>query len=57
VDFTILLLLSLTFSCLATPNVVVAFAIGQRLGKVRGWLSLPVFPLAPSSRFVAEVKP
>jgi hypothetical protein len=56
VDFTILLLLWLSFSSLTTLHVVLAFAIGQRLGKPRGWLALLVFPLAPYFGFVAKVK-
>ena len=56
VDFAILMLIWLSFSSLATLHVVLAFAIGQRLGKPRGWLSLLVFPLAPYFGFVARVK-
>jgi hypothetical protein len=56
VDLAILLLLWLAFASLTTLHVALAFAIGRRLGKIRGWLSLLAFPLAPYFGFVAAAK-
>ena len=46
-DFAILLLLWLVFASLTTHHVALALAVGQRLGKLQGWLVLLAFPLAP----------
>ncbi|HEY5961311.1 MAG TPA: hypothetical protein VIV60_32360 [Polyangiaceae bacterium] len=46
-DYAILLLLWLSFASASTLHVALAYVIGQRLGKLRGWLSLLGFPLAP----------
>lgn len=46
-DYVPLLLLWLAFASLTTLHVALAFAIGGHLGRLRGWLSLLAFPLAP----------
>lgn len=55
-DFAILLLLWLTFASLSTLHVALAFAIGQRLGKLRGWLAFLAFPVAPYFGIMAGAK-
>jgi hypothetical protein len=56
VDYAILLLLWLSFASATTLHVALAYVIGQRLGKLRGWLSLLGFPLAPYFGWLAGAK-
>lgn len=55
-DFAILLLLWLSFASLTTLHVALAFVIGQRLGKLHGWLALLAFPVAPYFAYLARAK-
>jgi hypothetical protein len=56
VDFIILCLLWLSFASLVTLHVALAFVIGGRLGKLRGWLALLAFPLLPYFGVVAQAR-
>jgi hypothetical protein len=56
VDYALLLLLWLSFAGATTLHVALAYAIGQRLGKLRGWLALLAFPLAPYLGWIAGAR-
>lgn len=47
VDYALLLLLWLAFASLTSLHVALAYTVGKRLGKLRGWLALLAFPFAP----------
>jgi hypothetical protein len=56
VDYALLFLLWLAFASLTTLHVALGFAIGRRLGKLRGWLAFLCFPLAPYFGFKAGIR-